>query len=178
MSCLAEQAKILVAEAEENNLDTKVKNRVGNDGTCAVCASKDTTASLRARSGGRWKKDWARMGARRAWETVYHDANRHDDALCVKEAKMSMLRLAHTKRRARSADQSCDDVCKGWDGRTGPEYATRRILGTFEAQGPRRLHQSTLGTALNLSTSLVDKGNYAEARAFMRDQMELARAWI
>ena len=37
------------------------------------------------------------------------------------------------------------------------------------------LHQSTLGAAVNLSTSLVDAGNYAEARAFMRDQMELAR---
>ena len=37
------------------------------------------------------------------------------------------------------------------------------------------LHHNTLGAALNLSTSLVDAGNYAEARAFMRDQMELAR---
>ena len=37
------------------------------------------------------------------------------------------------------------------------------------------LHHNTLGAALNLSTSLVDAGNYAEARAFMRDQMELVR---
>ena len=40
VSCLAEQAKILVAEAEENNLGRKVWDD-WDDGTSAVCASKD-----------------------------------------------------------------------------------------------------------------------------------------
>ena len=44
VSCLAEQAKILVAEAEENNLDDKVLGRGGNGGSRVVCASKTTTA--------------------------------------------------------------------------------------------------------------------------------------
>ena len=52
VSCLAEQAKILVAEAEENNLDIKVRNEGGGGGTRAVCASNSTTAScVRARVG-------------------------------------------------------------------------------------------------------------------------------
>ena len=38
VSCLAEQAKILVAEAEENNLDNKVKNeRFLRWHTCSLC---------------------------------------------------------------------------------------------------------------------------------------------
>ena len=53
VSCLAEQAKILVAEAEENNLDLKVKRRGGRDGARVVCASNGTTAPWRAHSGGR-----------------------------------------------------------------------------------------------------------------------------
>ena len=43
----------------------------------------------------------------------------------------------------------------------------------LDSGGPTRA--STLIAALNLSTSLVDTGNYAEARAFMPDQTELAR---
>ena len=35
--------------------------------------------------------------------------------------------------------------------------------------------RARLIAALNLSTSLVDTGNYAEARAFTRKQMELAK---
>ena len=38
MSCLAEQAKILFAEAEENNLDLKVLNARWNRWhTCSLC---------------------------------------------------------------------------------------------------------------------------------------------
>ena len=60
VSCLAEEAKILVAEAEENNLDVKVKReRWTRDGARVVCASNDTTASCGARSGG--------LAGRRTW---------------------------------------------------------------------------------------------------------------
>jgi hypothetical protein len=45
VSCLAEQAKILCAEAEENNLRDKINERGGRGGTRAACASKSTTAS-------------------------------------------------------------------------------------------------------------------------------------
>ena len=66
VSCLAEQAKILVAEAEENNLDAKART-TAIGGTRAACASKNIMASCTARSGGqagrraleKWpEKDW------------------------------------------------------------------------------------------------------------------------
>ena len=63
VSCLAEQAKILFAEAEENNLGDKVMKRGGNGGTRAACASRSTTASWRVRSGGRaGRRDVAARG--------------------------------------------------------------------------------------------------------------------
>ena len=77
VSCLAEQAKILVAEAEENNLGDKACRRGGiGGGTRAACASKNTTASfLRARvgvledvRGAAGDGPGSRHGDERAWE--------------------------------------------------------------------------------------------------------------
>ena len=63
VSCLAEQAKILVAEAEENNLGNKAGIVSGRGGTRVACASKITTASWRARSGGRaGRRTWGQAG--------------------------------------------------------------------------------------------------------------------
>ena len=45
VSCLMEQAKILFAEAEENNLGAKVINERFERWYIAACASKNTTAS-------------------------------------------------------------------------------------------------------------------------------------
>jgi len=45
VSCLAEQAKILMEEAEYNNLDEKVKQARWGQWPLAGCASKCTTAS-------------------------------------------------------------------------------------------------------------------------------------
>ena len=53
VSCLAEQAKILVAEGEENNLGAKAMQDGGSDGTRVVCVSNGILASCGARWGGR-----------------------------------------------------------------------------------------------------------------------------
>ena len=45
VSCLAEQAKILCDEAEDNNLGANAKNERSGGGTHAACASKVITAS-------------------------------------------------------------------------------------------------------------------------------------
>ena len=61
VSCLAEQAKIWVEEAEENNLgDQGVEQERWGGGTRVACASKTTMAWWRARSGGRaGRRTWA-----------------------------------------------------------------------------------------------------------------------
>ena len=45
--------------------------------------------------------------------------------------------------------------------------------GTLKQYGEE--HEDSLISALNLSTALVDTGNYAEARAFMPDQVALTK---
>ena len=122
VSCLAEQAKILVAEAEENNLDDKVKMRGLIGGTCVVCASNNTTASCGVRSGGRaGRRTW---GGRRGTGLELNAMNllgnglsvaRHDeDALSVREAELSMERRlgAFRKQYSRHAGQSCEHVSR------------------------------------------------------------------
>ena len=72
VSCLAEQAKILLTEAEENNLDEKVQQARWNRWHTCACASNDTMASCRARSGGRaGRRTWA--GRRRFRGTANGD---------------------------------------------------------------------------------------------------------
>ena len=66
VSCLAEQAKILVAEARRTIWTCKVKNEVVAGGTRAACASKSTTASCGARSGGRAGRRRGAAGDRQA----------------------------------------------------------------------------------------------------------------
>ena len=57
VSCLAEQAKILVAEAEENNLDLKVKRaRWARWSTCSLCEQRYHGAVACALGWACWKR--------------------------------------------------------------------------------------------------------------------------
>ena len=77
VSCLAEQAKILVAEAEENNLDTKVKQKRWNRwDTCSLCEQRYHGVVKCALGWACWKTYLGRpeadrlrsMAMTRAWE--------------------------------------------------------------------------------------------------------------
>ena len=117
VSCLAEQAKILVAEREENNLDFKVKNERWNRWyTCSLC-EQQYHGAVRARSGGRaGRRTWggrrgrgSAMAMTECLGTV--DAGRHEDALFVQEADLSMLRQRwRAESNIQRAEQSCDHV--------------------------------------------------------------------
>ena len=152
VSCLAEQAKILVAEAEENNLDRKaLAGEVWHRST--VCASKTTTASCGARSGGRaGRRTW---GGRR--RTIFgcmamgqlgnglSEASHHEDALSVREAELSMV------RRIGASEQTCSSRrtilrsrIKRSDGLKRPAHAARRILRMFGEELHGEEHESTL----------------------------------
>jgi len=100
MSCLAEQAKILVAEVEETNLDDKVKNaRFSQWHTCSLYEQLHYGVVKCALGWACWKTYVGRPeenGPRRlainqlgnGLSGVYHN----EDALNVKEAELSMER--------------------------------------------------------------------------------------
>ena len=99
VSCLAEQAKILFAEAEENNLDHKVKNeRWHRWYTCSLCEQEYHGVCVRARVGvledvpeAAGCSDWPRRD-KLCLGTVYLNAERHADALTVREAELAVMR--------------------------------------------------------------------------------------
>ena len=100
VSCLAEQAKILVAEAEENNLDNKVQNeRWSRWHTCSVCEQHYHGAVCGALSWACWKTyvsrpetDGPRRGAMTELGNGLHEADRNEEALSVQEVELSMAR--------------------------------------------------------------------------------------
>ena len=108
VSCLAEQAKILVAEAEENNLDNKVRFEVE-----AVVRVQHVRAilprrrSVRARVGllekarvGRPEDDGARIMAISVLGNGFFDSKQYEDALAVQEVELlSMKRRVGSRRR-------------------------------------------------------------------------------
>ena len=104
-------------------------------------------------------------------------ADHHEDALSVGEAELSLHR-----RRGASVEVILDvqtNLASTYQRLGRLEEALQMKRDVYSGHSRHRdlgpLHQNTLKAALNLSTSLVNAGNYAEARAFTRDQMELAR---
>ena len=104
-------------------------------------------------------------------------ANHYEDALSVMEAEMSMLRRVGASEIDLLVAQNNLGCTYQRLGRLEDALQMKRDVYSGHSRhrdlGP--LHQNTLKAALNLSTALVNAGDYAEARAFTRDQTELAR---
>ena len=100
VSCLAEQAKILFAEVEENNLGAKAKNaRWRRWSTCSLCEQKYHGVVQCALGWASWKTyvgrpetHELRINAMKQLGCGLSAAGYHEEALTVREAKLSMLR--------------------------------------------------------------------------------------
>ena len=100
VSCLVEQAKILFAEAEENNLGVKAFNaRFRRWNTCSLCGQQYHGVVRCALGWACWKTylgrpetDWARREAMTQLGNGLSQARLHEDALSVREAELSMER--------------------------------------------------------------------------------------
>ena len=109
VSCLAEQAKILVAEAEENNLGEGVDARGGCGGTCSLCEQDlPRRRAVRARvgvledvRGAAGDGRASAHGDERAWERFIRAEEHHEDALSVKRPScLCGGALAHQKNKS------------------------------------------------------------------------------
>ena len=100
VSCLAEQAKILLAEAEDNNLDDKVlTERFNRWSTCGLCEQGHHGVVACALGWACWKTyvgrpetDEVRVMAMNQLGNGLSAAGHHEDALPVREAELSMMR--------------------------------------------------------------------------------------
>ena len=183
VSCLAEQAKILVAEAEENNLDDDVKfGRFCRWDLCGLC-EQDYHGVVRCALGwacwktyvGRPEADKVRHAAISVLGAGLQQANFYEDAVSVQEAEVSTLRRF-------------GDSVAGFLVAQGNLANSYSALGRFEQALPlqrdvylRTLklsgnqHEETLRAALNYVVSLVNLERFDEAKTLYREIIPIAR---
>ena len=144
VSCLAEQAKILCAEAEENNLGDKVKTASwARWYSCSLCEQHYHGVVRCALGWACWKTylgrpevDRCRCLAMTELGNGLSAADHHEDALVRARGRVGYaaapwrIRIRHASR----ADMSCELACEAWTKRTGRKYASRCLLWKFEAQ--------------------------------------------
>ena len=179
VSCLAEEAKILVAESEENHLDDSQWHRWHK---CSLCEQHYHGLVSCALGWACWKTylgrpetDWVRGMAMTHLGAGLFNAEHYEEALSVKEAVLSMQQrlgasendilvsqtnLANTYHALGRLEQALQlerDVY----------YESLRLLGEED--------DDTLISANNYANTLNELKRYQEARAVLRKTMPVAR---
>ena len=183
VSCLAEQAKILYTEAEENNLGDKARHaRWDRWYTCSLCEQKYHGVVACALGWACWK---TYVGRPEADETrgmamtqlgnglLY--AKRYEDALSVQEAELSTLRrlgapegeiLIVQSNRANTY-RSLGQIEKALSMRQ--EIYARRLKLSGEE------HVETIREAICYALNLIASIRFEEAKALLRRTTPVAR---
>jgi len=183
VSCLAEQAKILVAEAEENNLDHKVKDaRFARWHTCSLCEQDYHGVVCCALGWACWKTylgrpetDWARRLALSVLGNGLSDAARDEEALSVREAELSSLQRIGAREENMLIAQGNLASTYQMLGRLDEALSMRRDVysGTLRLYGEE--HEDTLREANNYANSLVNQERLEEAKELLRKSIPVAR---
>jgi len=180
VSCLAEQAKILVAEALENN---KPKNQAwARWHTCSLCEQQYHGAVRCALGWACWKTyvgrpetDGALLTAMSVLGNGLFSGSHHEDALSVKEAELSMLRRFGAPEHNILVAQCNLGLTYQKFGRF--EDALRMQLavysGRLKINGEE--HEQTLRAANNYAAILVHLQRFQEAKSLLRKSVPVAR---
>ena len=188
VSCLAEQAKILVAEGEENNMDTKVLSERWNRWqACRLCGQAHHDEVACALGWACWKTNLGRPeGSQlRSLAMMFlayslQGAGQDKDALNVFEATLS------TELRLRDLSQfdiqvkilnlkSHIAVLKSNLGQKAEALAMQREIYAQESSLLGKGKQGNIQTALILSKQLLDNKCFAEARSLLRETIDISR---
>jgi tetratricopeptide (TPR) repeat protein len=180
VSCLAEQAKILAAEGEENNLS--LNERWARWHTCSLCEQPYHGVVKCALGWACWKtyvgrpeKDVVRMSAMTQLGNGLSAAEHDEDALIVEEAELSML------RRVGAAEENIL-------GAQGNLAGTYQMIGRLEQSlnmyrevysGRLKFsgeeHVETLRAANNYASLLIQLKRFEEAKSLVRRAIPVAR---
>ena len=183
VSCLAEQAKILFVEAEENNLGEKTLNeRWRRWDRCSLCEQEYHGVVQCALGWACWKTyvgrpeaDWARVTAMSVLGNGLSEAERHEDALVVGEAELSTLRrLGESEHNILTAQTNLACTYSSL-GREEDALRLKRDVysGLLKLHGKE--HEHTLQAANNYASSLGRLQRFEEAKALLRRMMPEAR---
>ena len=183
VSCLAEQAKIQVAEAEENNLGLKVINeRFTRWHTCGLCEQGYHGVVCCALGWACWKTYVGRpetaeirLGAISVLGNGLGAAEYHEDALSVKEAFLSMMRRFGSPEEAILVAQG--NLANTYEALGHHEKALSMERDTYS--GRVKLngeeHEKTVLAVANYAGVLAKLNRFEEAKAVLRKTMPVAR---
>ena len=177
VSCLAEQAKILMDEAEENNLIQKCSERWHRWHTCSLC-EQDYHGVVRCALGWAcWKAyvgrpidtDRSRGLSLSLLASGLGGVGRHRERLDVLEVQMDLV------RRLGASDAMCSEIttnlanCYAELGRHAEALELRqRVYDMDVARFDGLTSKDTFISALNLATSLHFSGRGADAIKLLR----------
>ena len=183
VSCLAEQAKILRQEAEDNNLGDKVLDeRFKRWRACSLCEQDYYGVVYHALGWACWKTyvgqpeaHWTRRLAMTALGNGLSGAEHHEAALSVREAELSMLRRV-------GASEGNILIVKGnlamtYRALERNEEALRLRREVYS--GSLNIHgeedRQVLLSVNNYADSLVDLQRFEEAKTLLRKTIPVAR---
>ena len=183
VSCLAEEAKTLLVEALENNLDHKVKEaRFLRWCTCSLCEQRYHGVVACALGWACWKTyvgrpetDTFRLGAMGMLGNGLSELEHYEDALSVQEVELSMLRRLGATEVSILITQS--NLASTYQ-QLGREESALRMFqdvysGDMKLKGEEHFH--TLAAALNYASSLGKLDRFGEAKLLLRKTVPVAR---
>ena len=186
VSCLAEQAKILVAEAQKNNLHTNDGNAMNARWLrwiiCGLCKQEYHGVVKCALGWACWKTyvgrsedDQARRMSMNLLGAGLFAMFHHADALSVQEAELSMLRRVGASKLTIFGMQSNLASTYARLGRIRQALQMQRDVysGLLELYGEE--HENTLRAATNYAWSLINFRRFEDGKALLRKTMPLAR---
>ena len=183
VSCLVERAKILVAEAEEKKLGSKVLNERWNRwNTCGLCKQRYHGVVYCALGWACWKTylgrqetDQVRCMALNVLGLCLHHAKHYEDALSVREAELSAMRRLGDIVGNMLAVQANLAMTYNALGRDEEALSMERDVyaGSLKLNGEE--HTDTLKVANNYASTLVTLERFEEAKSVLRKTLPVAR---
>jgi len=183
VSCLVEQARILMNEAEENNLGVKVQHeRWLRWSECSLCEQKYHGVVKCALGWACWKTyvgrpetDWREQLAMSVLGNGLDAVGHHADALPVYEAELSMLRRTGSSESSILVTQSNLALTYQQLGRLEEALRIRRDVysGRLKLDGDE--HEMTLIAANHYADSLHCLQHFEQAKSLLRKTMPVAQ---
>ena len=183
VSCLAEQAKILYAEVEENNLGhEKMEAAMNRWSTCSLC-EQEYQGVVRCALGwacwktyvGRPETDVMLSSAMTELGNGLYHAKHYEDALLVRETGLSILQRVGASEPYILITKGNMACAYRELGRFDEANVLRQEVysGTLKINGAE--HYDTLREAFNYATSLERQDRLEEAMSLLRKTMPVAR---
>ena len=183
VSCLAEQAKILVAEAMENNLGFEAfRQSFVRLSTCSLCKQDYHGVVACALGWASWKTyvgrpetDAIRCMAMNQLGNGLYATGHYEDALSVREAELSMVRrLGAPEKTILAAQSNLASTYHSLGRKTeGLRMQAEAYSGCVQLYGDE--DRETIREASNYAMNLLDLRRFTEAKSLLRKVIPVAR---